>query len=55
MSEEQFEEIELEIEDEIYDRIVKHLETEDPDIISKWISESLTIMFNEYIDKEKDL
>ena len=52
---EQFEEVELEIEDEIYDRIVKHLGTEDPDIISKWISESLTIMFNEYIDKEKDL
>lgn len=55
MSEEQFEEVELEIEDEIYDRIVKHLGTEDPDIIAKWISESLTIMFNEYIDKEKDL
>ena len=53
--EEQFEEVEFEIEDEIYDRIVKHLGTEDPDIISKWISESLTIMFNEYIDKEKDL
>ena len=55
MNEEQFEEVELEIEDEIYDRIVKHLGTEDPDIISKWISEALTIMFNNYIDKEKDL
>jgi hypothetical protein len=38
MSEEQFEEVEIEIEDEIYDRIVKYLGTEDPDIIAKYFT-----------------
>ena len=48
MSEEQFEEVELEIEDEIYDRIVKHLGTEDTDIIGKWISELDNYVKSEY-------
>ena len=55
MKNEELIDVDVDLDDEIYDRIVKYLGTEDPDIISKWISESLTIMFNEYIDKEKDL
>ncbi len=55
MSEKQTEEVEVDIEDEIYDKIVAHLETEDPEVISKWVSEALSVMFKEYIDKEKDL
>ena len=55
MSEKQTEEVEVDIEDEIYDKIVAHLETEDPEVISKWVSEALSVMFKEYIDKEKEL
>lgn len=44
--------VDIDLDLDIYDKIVAHLETNDPDIISKWISKAIEIVIIEYIEKE---
>ena len=44
--------VDIDLDLDIYDKIVSHLETNDPDIISKWISKAIEIVIIEYIEKE---
>ena len=52
MSEEKLDEIEVDLEDDLYDKIVKHLGTDEPEVISVCVSETLRTVFTEYLDKE---
>ena len=55
MNNEELVDVELELDDDIHQKIVDHLGTEDPLIIQEWIQEVLNSVFSEYIDKEKEL
>ena len=48
-------EIDINLDDDLYDKIVAHLETNDPNIISRWISEAIKVVVAEYIEKEGEL
>ena len=55
MSEERLEEIEVDLEDDLYSKIVKHLGTDEPEVVQEWVSEVILTLITEYLDKEKDL
>ena len=48
-------EVDIDLDDDLYNKIVAHLETDDPNIISQWISMAIKIVITEYIEKEGDL
>ena len=52
MSEKRLEEVEVEIDDDLFDKIIEHLGTDEPEVISVWVSETLRTVFTEYLDKE---
>ena len=52
MSEEKLDEIEVDLEDDLYGKIVKHLGTDDPEVVQEWVSEVIITLITEYIDKE---
>ena len=52
MSEEKLDEIEVDLEDDLYDKIVKHLGTDDPEVVQEWVSEVIITLITEYLDKE---
>lgn len=45
-------EVDIDLDDDLYNKIVAHLETDDPNIISQWISMAIKIVITEYIEKE---
>ena len=45
-------EVDIDLDDDLYNKIVAHLETDDPNIISQWISMAIKIIITEYIEKE---
>ncbi len=51
--EEELTDLELELDDDIHQKIINHLGTEDPFTIQQWIQEVLNTVFSEYLDKEK--
>ena len=52
MSEENLDEIEVDLEDDLYGKIVKHLGTDDPEVVQEWVSEVIITLITEYLDKE---
>lgn len=44
--------VDIDLDDDLYNKIVAHLETDDPNIISQWISMAIKIVITEYIEKE---
>ena len=48
-------EVDIDLDDDLYNKIVAHLETDDPNIVSQWISMAIKIVITEYIEKEGDL
>ena len=52
MSEERLDEIEVDLEDDLYDKIVKHLGTDEPEVVQEWVSEVILTLITEYLDKE---
>ncbi len=52
MSEERLEEIEVDLDDDLFDKIVRHLGTDEPEVISEWVSEVVKTVFTEYLNKE---
>ncbi|SVD08347.1 uncharacterized protein METZ01_LOCUS361201 [marine metagenome] len=50
--EEEMVSVDIDLDNDLYDKIVAHLETSDPNIISQWISEAIKIVITEYIEKE---
>jgi len=49
--EEEMVSVDIDLDNDLYDKIVAHLETSDPNIISQWISEAIKIVITEYIEK----
>jgi hypothetical protein len=49
--EEEMVSVDIDLDNDLYDKIVAHLETSDPNIISQWISEVIKIVITEYIEK----
>ena len=47
------EEVEIDLDEDLYNKIVEYLGTTDSKIISGWIGASLETIFAEYLDKEK--
>ncbi len=47
------EEVEIDLEEDTYNKIVAYLGTTDPKIISEWITSVLEMVFTEYLYKEK--
>ena len=52
MSEEKLDEIEVDLEDDLYGKIVKHLGTDDQEVVQEWVSEVIITLITEYLDKE---
>ena len=52
MSEEKMDEIEVDLEDDLYDKIGKHLGTDEPEVVQEWVSEVIITLITEYLDKE---
>ena len=44
-------EVDIDLDDDLYNKIVAHLETDDPNIVSQWISMAIKIVITEYIEK----
>ena len=44
--------VDIDLDDDLYNKIVAHLETDDSNIISQWISMAIKIVITEYIEKE---
>ena len=53
MKDEKLQDVEFELDDDIHQKIVNHLGTEDPYTIQQWIQEVLNTAFSQYLDKEK--
>jgi hypothetical protein len=49
--EEEMVSVDIDLDNDLYDKIVAHLETRNPNIISQWISEVIKIVITEYIEK----
>ena len=53
MKEDKLQDVAFELVDDIHQKLVNHLGTEDPYTIQLWIKEVLNTVFSEYLDKEK--
>ena len=53
MIDEELVDIEIQLDDDLQQKIVDHLGTYDPQVIQQWIQEVLNTVFSEYLDKEK--
>ncbi len=50
---EKTEEVEIDLDEDLYNKIVEYLGTTDSKIVSEWIGSAIETSFIEYLDKEK--